>query len=487
MLRRLCASKREFCVHAPLFFKTLVFVFLATLSPAGLAKQAAQGEEAKQAAQGEVAVEQLARAVDSGDFFEAEKIVKRIPSDIRKNDLRVLVLDALVEKGFYRTAAAYSRLKRALKMDKSHGDALFEMALLLMEKKIWRRAEVLLNAASVTSSLSDSRRKSIPYYLGVAAFESGRVFESRNHFYRLNWMENLDNTIRQSSRSYLSDIAVRRPWSVVAPVLVQHESNVLGLADGAELPSPYSKRNGSKVVYGLFGTWSDAGGSRPDQSPWTYAVRILSSQALDKEFQTLDLLFSEVELNWRRLASKQGELFKVGSAVSLVRLGGRFQTSTATLKFSSGQIDVSAGYEYDLARSSTTDRSAGVASFASGFELLQGDSYSLSSPAQLTGRLPVALDKSGEKRVELTFSPSFNWAATRRLSFTTADRVAVSRVFLETSQYTSVKNTLGVKVSFSLQPYVALGAGYDFDLEKRTDLSQYVRKHTYTVNVLGML
>lgn len=478
MLRRMRASKSNNSVHVSLLFQCLVFSFLASLLPEGRAEQALQSGDP---------VEQLARAVDSGDFFEAEKIRDKIPSDVLKKDVKVLVLDALIEKGFYRTAAARSRLKRALTIDKNHGDALFEMAILLMEKKLWRRAEVLLNAAAVTSSLSDSRRKSVPYYLGVAAFESGRVFESRNHFYRLNWLENLDNTIRQSSMSYLADIAVRRPWSVVVPVLFQHESNVLGLADGAELPSQYTKRSGSKVVYGLFGTWSDAGGARPNQSPWAYAVRMLSSQSLEKEFQSLDLLFSEAEINWRRLASKQGELFKLGSALSLVRLGGRLQTSTVSLKFSSGQLDVSAGYEYDLTRDTATDRSAVISSFSMGFELPQGDSYTLSSPVQLTGRYPMALDKSGEKRVEFTVSPNLNWALTRRLSLTATDRVAVNRVLLEKSQYTSFKNTLGVKSTFSLQPYVALGAGYDFELDKRTDLSGLIRKHTYTINVLGIL
>ncbi|MEY2986990.1 MAG: hypothetical protein RJB13_511, partial [Pseudomonadota bacterium] len=165
MLKQTLVSKNAVCI--------LIYWILAM----PLASKAASLPSVDELAN---SLKKLSAAVESGDFFEAENILKTIPEQVRQSQIQILILEALVDKGFYRAGAARLKLKKALRLDRNNGDALFEMAVLLMEKRLWRRSEILLKAASLSATLKDSRRQSLPYYFGVTAFELGRIFESRN-------------------------------------------------------------------------------------------------------------------------------------------------------------------------------------------------------------------------------------------------------------------------------------------------------------------
>lgn len=462
-----------------------VFVFLSLLVPlTSIASEKLSADVAL--------IEKLAGAVESGEFFEAEKIVQSLSPELRKSNPQVMVLEALVEKGFYRTGAARSGLKRALRIDRNNGDALFEMALLLMEKRLWRRAEVLLRAASTSTQLSDSRRHALPYYLGVVAFESGRIFESRNHFIRLNWMDALDYAIRQSSSTYLSDIASKRPWSVATPVLLQHESNALGLPDGEPLPEEYSRRSVGKVVYGLFGNYSGVGAAETGKQtqgqasgPWGFSLRILASNAFDKQFENLNFIFSEAEANWTTHGQEK-DVLKVGSLLNSVWVGGTVVTNAALFKLSYNQTDLSVGYELDAARDSITNRSVWVFGLSRVFELMQGDSVTVVHPVDLGVRVPVSREKLGEFRTDLTLAPGMNWYFTKRMSLNLSDQLTLSRVSGQSAQYNILKNGIGLKTSLAIQPYLTMNAGFDYETTMRTDRTALVRKAITTISFLGL-
>lgn len=468
MLRQTLASKKAVCAY----------VFLLTTYPLLSLASTTSAQELED-------IKSLSNAIESGDFFEAENLVKRLPARLREKDAQVIVLEALVDKGFYRADVARSKIKKALGIDRNNGDALFEMALLLMEKRRWKRSEILLRAASVSSSLSESRRRSLSYYLGVIAFESGRIFESRNHFTRLNWMDTLDFAVRQSSTSYLRDIAGRRPWSVVAPLLFQYESNALGLDDSAELPEGYTSRGGAKILYGLFGNYSGVGGTHAGQGPWGYSLRVLASEALEQQFKNLNLVFSEAEVSWsNRSAGKN--VINVSSSVNSVRVGGKSVTLSTQIKFGFNQNDFSAGFERDEARDSTIDRSAWILGVSRKFEVLQGDIVGVALPAELVQQIAVAKSLSGENKTELILSPVSSWNISKRATVSLSDQVSLKRISANDSSYTQFKNSLGVKSSVSVQPYLTLSAGYDFEISKRTDKESLTRKSTATLSVLGL-
>jgi len=434
----------------------------------------------------ETQLKELSRAIESGDFFAAEKLLQALPQQVRQSDIEVIILEALVDKGFYRAAAARSKLKKALRLDRSNGNALFEMAVLLMEKRLWRRSEVLLRAAAASPNLSESRRRSLPYYQGVTAFESGRLFESRNHFTRLNWMDAVDFAIRRSSTSYLNDIAGKRPWSVVAPVLFQYESNVLGLDDSTALPEGYTQKGGGKVVYGLFGNYSGLGGKRRGQGPWAFSLRTIASLALERQFQSLNLLFAEAEVTWSALSAEKNPM-SVSPSVNAIQVDGKALSHSAQLKLSLNQSDVSVGFEFDATRDSTSDRSVWFSGLARTFEILQGDSFAVVQPTELAVRVPVSEEKGGEYKTDVSLSPGINWSFGKRTSLSLSDQFSWSRISGKSVQYNIMKNGIGLKSSVSVQPFLVLGLGYEFEVAKRTDKSSFSRKSTTTLNVLGLL
>jgi hypothetical protein len=298
-------------------------------------------------------------------------------------------------------------------------------------------------------------------------------------------MDTLDFAIRQSSNSYLSDIAGKRPWSVVAPVLFQYESNVLGLDDDSALPEGFKRREGGKVVYGLFGNYSGLGGDHQGRGPWGFALRLIASQAVDKEFQGLNLLYSEAEATWSARSAGKNTITVSPSAYT-VRVGGKSLNHAVQLKSSFNQNDFSAGFEFDAARNSDTDRSVWVAGIARNFEILQGEAFAVVHPTELGARIPTSKEKGGEFKTEITLSPGVNWYPSKRVSISLNDRFSFSRISANTARYNLLKNKVGLKSTWSFQPYLTLGASYEFELSKQTHSSTLTRKSTATLSVLGL-
>lgn len=430
--------------------------------------------------------EAIETAIENDDFFQAEILLKKVPSN-KLEEPRFLVLRAMVEKGFYRIPEAEQHLKAALRQENDHGDALFEMALIQMEKQNWFDADVLLRLASDAQEMSQRRRSTLPYYLGVASFESGRIFDSKNSFVRLNWHNALDPALERSAAAYLTKIARERPWSLVTPFSYQYESNILGLSDAAELPEGSTQRFGSKLIAGAFFSMSGLGGDKQAEGPWGAGFRLLTTRAIESQFESTNVFFLEAESNWTRLLNEKWGVLRLALVANWVRVGGESTSATVTVKSNLRESELSLGYDADIKFSSPFDRSSFFLRGAREFQLWERGSMVLGLPVDMGIRLPRDKENPGEMRTDVTFSPTFSVFPSKRLSLKLSQKLNAERISdALTPAYFVTRIAPGLTLSYTAQPYLIVSGSASYEFEKNTIETALVRKTVASLSVLGL-
>ncbi|MEY3902376.1 MAG: hypothetical protein RL189_1682 [Pseudomonadota bacterium] len=426
--------------------------------------------------------------LEQENIFEARDLLRAFSDkEIEKNP-RLLVCKALVLKGLYKTDESYELLRQALKLDENFAPAQYETALLLMERKQWNDADVLLRLAAGADDLSAQRRLLLPYYLGVIAFETGRLFASRSSFVRLSWNDSLDPALQQSTAAFMSRIARQRPWTLVSPLSYQYETNVLGLSRNGELPSTYKSRSGSKILAGLFANLEGIGGRKKGDGPFGLGLRVLGIRNVDRSFAALDVLFAEAETNWSKYIGRDLGIFKLSTTANYVRAGSKSLTSTAGVKTSLAANELNLAYEADLQKSSSVDRSSALVRFFRDQALGAWGSLTLNLPVDAGYRFPLKKNPA-ERKGDVSLTPSLNYAINKRSSFKLSNKVLGERTssqLLEKPQYV-LRNTAGLGLTFSLQPYLTVSSSGSFEWERNIKTQSVVQKGVVTISLLGIL
>lgn len=430
---------------------------------------------------------QLEEAVEQENFLEAAELIKKVsPQEISQTP-RLLVVKALIAKGLYKQEEAYELLRASLKIDNNFAPAQFEIALILMEKKEWRDAEVLLRLAGASEQLTGQRKVMLPYYLGVIAFETGRFFEARSSFLRLNWNESLDPALQQSMNTFVSRISKHRPWTVVFPLVYQYESNILDVSQSAPLPVGYSRKDGFKVVGGLFFTLEGVGFGRSAGKPFGFAGRLFALEALDSQFSALNVQFVESEMSWSKYLSKSLGLLKIASSVNFVRAGSRPLSLTALARATLFETDAVLGYEHDLQKSSESNKSSILMRISREQAIFRKTVLSLTLPAEAGMKIPLN-DKPGENRMDISVAPALSYAPSKRLNLKLTEKLGLDRVSANTeSAEMMFESASGANLSFTLQPYLIVSSGGVFSWKKNTETSAVTNKTTLTLTLLGLL
>lgn len=423
------------------------------------------------------------------DFFAAEKLLAGLSSQEIKQSPRLLVAKAMVAKGLYRTEEAFSLIKEALRKDQHYGPALFECALILMERKEWADAEILLRVSAVEESLNPPRRLMLPYYLGVVSFESGRLFDSRSRFLQLNWNASLDPALQQSSFAFMQRIAKMRPWNLISPITYQYETNMLALPNGTSAPDGYPGLAGSKLIAGLFANFEGLGGKKPAEGPYGVGLRLLGIQAYPAQFNAFNTLFVEAEVNWARIINKTIGVLKLASTLNYIRAGAKPVSDSVNFKANLLEGELTAGFENDLQKTAESNRSAFVIRGFREFSFWTLNSWSATAPVDLGVREPLDKENPGERRQDLTVTPAISFAPSRRITLKVGQKIGIERVSsAKVSTAWTGKEGQTINVSYTLFPFLILSgtATYDVDLTFAAS-SKTTQKGLLSLSVLGLL
>lgn len=431
----------------------------------------------------------LEEAVENDNFFEADELIKLVSESEIARDPRLLVVKALIAKGLYKLDDAYKLLRAALKINRNFAPAQYEIALIFMERKVWKDAEVLLRLAAASDTLQGQRKQLLPYYLGVIAFETGRLFEARSSFLRLNWNASLDPAIEQSMTTFVSKISKRRPWNVIFPLSVQYDSNLISLPDSAALPAAYSGRQGTKLIAGVFGNREGLsfGGDNQGGTPFGAGLKFFAVRHFQQTFSALDIQFLESELNWSKLINPDWGVLKLASSVNLVRAGGKSVTSTLAARSNIKDTEFSAGYEADLQKSPSSDKSSILLRASREYSLFSGGGFNFGLPAETGGKLPLAKNPS-EFRFDAALTPSLGYSQSKRWNLKLTEKMKIEHVksVLQAAGFVAQSAT-GVSYSISIQPYLVTSTGATFEVEKNFNSGDSIRKTTATLSLVGLL
>lgn len=426
--------------------------------------------------------------LEQDNIFDARDLLRGFSESEIEKSPRLLVCKALVFKGLYKFDESYQLLRQALRLDGNFAPAQYETALILMERKQWIDADLLLRLAAGADDLSAQRRLLLPYYLGVIAFETGRLFDARSSFVRLTWNDSLDPALQQSAAAFMSRIARQRPWTMVSPLSYQFESNVLGLPRNTELPSTYKRRSGNKILAGLFANLEGLGGRKKGDGPFGLGLRVLGIRNLDRSFAALDVLFAEAETNWSKYAGRELGILKLATTANYVRAGSKSLTSSAGLKTSLAANELNLAYEADLQKSSTADRSSALFRFFRDQALGGWGSLTLSLPFDGGYRFPLKKNPA-ERKGDVSLTPSVNYALSKRSSLKLTNKVLGERISsqLIASPHYVLRNTAGLGLTFSLQPYLTVSSNGSYDWERNFKTQSVIQKGVVTISLLGIL
>jgi hypothetical protein len=429
----------------------------------------------------------LEELIEQENFFDAAELLKTFSDKIVSQNKRLLVAKALVAKGLYQIDEAYELLKAALKLDENDALAQFETALILMERKEWKDADVLLRLAGQSNDLRGQRRAMLPYYMGVIAYETGRLFDARSSFTRTTWNESLDPALQQSVGVFMSRISRERPWTVVSPLSLQYDTNPLGLSRTTALPEGYSRRQVLKLIGGLFTNLEGLGGEKTGSGPFGLGLRLFAVQNLDNKFAGLNVQFVESEANWSRFLGKEVGVFKTAVMANLIRLSGRSLSSSLLLKTSLGENELSLAYERDLQKAGGKDTSAYQVRFAREQVLFNRGSVSSSLPFDFGARQSVS-SSQGERKFDATLSPGIGWSLSRRLSLKLTEKLAAERLISGSQNSSTITRvSSGLNTSWTIQPFLIFSLGGSFDWEKNIQSAAVTQKAVATTTLLGIL
>ena len=429
----------------------------------------------------------LEEAVEKDNFFEADEILKSIPEGNVVREPRLLVVKAMIAKGLYRLDEAYKFLKLALKINRNFAPAQYEIALILMERKVWRDAEVLLRIAAASDSLQGQRRIMLPYYLGVIAFETGRLFEARTSFLRLNWNESLDPAIEQSMTNFVSRISKQRPWSVILPLSLQYDSNLIALPDSAALPAAYSRQQGMKMIAGVFGQLEGIALGQNSAAPFGLGMRFFAVRHFEQTFRSLDVQFVESELNWSRLINPEWGVLKLAASANFVRANERPLSSTFAMRGNFKNTELMIGYEGDLQKNQGADKTSTLVRVAREQLIANRGAFSFGLPAEMGAKIPLA-ETPSESRIDFALTPTIGFAPFKRWNLKTTEKLRVEHVKskLQPAGFL-VQSSSGFNFSLSVQPYFVTSAGASFEWEKNLQSNEIVKKTTASISLLGIL
>jgi Tfp pilus assembly protein PilF len=150
------------------------------------------------------------------------------PADNRVVEARVRfdLADCYYRKGYF--TAARRELKRALALDAGDGWAHFYLGLVMLAQGETTEA---IDAFDVGVQLAPELKHDGAYYLGIAAFERGRLEESRSYFEQVLRVPFVPSETEASSREWLGFLdEVQRPGGlprgdIRVALGVEHDSN----------------------------------------------------------------------------------------------------------------------------------------------------------------------------------------------------------------------------------------------------------------------
>jgi tetratricopeptide (TPR) repeat protein len=419
------------------------------------------------------------------DFFDVLAVLSPVLSR-EQEDVRVPFLMGIANKGLYQSKEAERYLAAAHGQDPKFDGPAWHLALLKMEEKQWPEAKEWLQRAHDTLPEGDPRLAQAHYYSGVINFQQERFFLARSDFTRALWDKNLESSMQGSAGSFLKSLVERKGWGLVAPVGVQYDANVLSLTANEAIPEPYPGRAVARSIAGLIFSADPGALAAQSGTYWGYGAKALAVHNFPRDFSSLDVVLADISLSQSFLTLSQEPPSETASSGSESKEGSErrhvvrlTQTAGVVLLDSqpvTGSLQVSLAlpvfgvpaeiallHETDLQQQPFGDGDA--TSFLQGvtFNLMQGETSSLSLPLQLKEKFPFGKDVTLGVSVTASALPNYSWTLSPRMSANVSAKMEHEQEWAEAQNNGTFTAGAGLGLTYFLTPWclVLPSLGYD--------------------------
>jgi tetratricopeptide (TPR) repeat protein len=202
-------------------------------------------------------LDRAALLADNEEYFELLNLLTPIQNQM-KRDIRIPYYLGFAKKGLYQTQEAKKYFLISREMDTNFPMAHWQLGLIYLEEKNYHFAENEFLLAHKNLPLQSKVAHEYEYYIGVPYFFNNKLVLAKNSFQSAVWDTELDPSLRQSAADFLRKINIEKPWSLIVPIGVQYDNNVLSIAQNQSLPSQYSQKSDFRSIVGALYTYDSS-------------------------------------------------------------------------------------------------------------------------------------------------------------------------------------------------------------------------------------
>ena len=383
----------------------------------------------------------------SGDYFEILNLFEPFKTDF-KNNAKIPYCIGIASEGLSQKDQAIKYFKDAIHLDANNMDAHWHLAQLYLQEKNYTLARNEFDIAHKNMSRNDKRYNEYNYYIGVVNFFEEKYLDAKSLFTTCTWESDLEPNLKQSSSEYLSKIVVDKPWSLIVPLGLTYDDNVLSLAQNQSLPSSYSSKSSWKTYMGEIFDYDTSLSTQ--NNGWflggeskTFYVKNLNST-----YNSLDALVIEGSLfetkRWKDKDSQNS--FKLYETNGVIYIDQLLNTYYVLAGIRYKYFDFNAGYNWDISEIGAEQKTSAFV-----FNQYYSDSYGQIGPLLLnmnsqlqekitqnkTETLGNSLEAIASPSLVYPFSQKANISLTQTFDFTwtQADTIVSVYKFLPTLAY----------------------------------------------------
>lgn len=468
-----------------------------TITPAEVSAEiAARNAERARAMNLEQIIKEAEGFMESEDFFEVIAAISPVATRLSE-DVRLPYLMASAQRGLYQFDEAEKYYTEAFKVDPAFYKAPWEMALMKMEQKDWPQAEIWLEKASGVLPDDDPRQAEYHYYSGVIHFQKQADFSARSSFTRALWEPALESALRGSAGSFMKTLLDRKGWSLVAPVGVQYDQNVLSLSGDESVPEPFPGRGVLRSIAGLIYVVDPAGLAESTGVYHGFGGKLMAINNFPRDFSSLDVILGDVSLSqsFVRVAKPQTDaeqgaeeggqqvstedekkVTKLTETLGFVLLNSELSTLSFDLGLAWQDYDFHLIYEASFSAEPFGDDDLLTLTQATAFPVWSSDSSSLALPVSLKQKLPMKTDETKGMAFTLNLSPTYTYIFSPRMTAAALLKGEPELELREGKSVLTLTGGVGLNLTYFVTPWFLLLPGASFDVISSDDKDGLVMK-----------
>ncbi|APJ03003.1 tetratricopeptide repeat protein [Silvanigrella aquatica] len=309
----------------------------------------------------------LARATvlaDNEEYFELLNLLTPLQNHMNK-DIRIPYYLGFAKKGLYQNQDAKRYFLIAKDMDNKYPMAHWQLALIYLEEKNYSNAEneFLLAHKNIPSNSKISHE--YDYYIGVPYFFNNKLLLAKNSFQSAVWDSELDPALRQSAADFLSKINIEKPWTLIVPIGIQYDNNVLSIAQNQSLPTQYSEKSAFRSIAGAI--YTNDSSKENKNNGWFLGggAKAFYVKNFPTSYSNLDTLVLESSI-YETYRWEKDEAKKEKDTVRVYQTAGDIivDNQQDTLYFLGGGIynnlELNAGVQVDISNRADSDKKSGL-------------------------------------------------------------------------------------------------------------------------------